>query len=78
MTKQDTKTDKKNATYCTSYCNHPHDLKDGKPIAHNCLILKPEALALEREGKFSEILNMVGGMVKEPRVEMRRGKALPR
>jgi hypothetical protein len=39
-------------TYCTSYCNHPHRMKDGKPIRHECRIIPPEALRAERAGDF--------------------------
>ena len=42
-------------TYCTTFCNRPHRLSDGKPVQHECYILNPKALQLEREGRFEEI-----------------------
>jgi hypothetical protein len=33
--------------YCTTYCNHGHRVKDGKPVAHECYVLPPDALHLE-------------------------------
>ena len=38
------------AIYLTSYCNHGHYLNDGKPVDHECHVLPPRALQLEREG----------------------------
>jgi hypothetical protein len=37
-------------SYFTSYCNHAHRLKDGKPINHECRILPRAALIAERIG----------------------------
>jgi len=45
--------------FCTSFCNHGHDINTGKPINHGCYILPPKALEAEREGdtdKASEII----------------------
>ena len=39
------------AFYVTTYCNHAHRMKDGKPMAHECYVLPPEALAAERRGE---------------------------
>jgi hypothetical protein len=36
--------------YCTSYCNHPHRLTDGKPINHECYVLPVKALRMEYLG----------------------------
>lgn len=36
--------------YCTSYCNQGHDLDTGKPVGHECRVIPPRALQLEREG----------------------------
>ncbi len=44
----------KDATYVTSYCNHPHRLRDGKPVGHECHILPPNALLAERSGDVAE------------------------
>lgn len=35
--------------YCTSFCNFGHRLKDGKPVEHECYIIRPEMLRMERE-----------------------------
>lgn len=40
--------------YCTSFCNHGHRLSNGHPVNHECYVLKPEALRLEKEGRFKE------------------------
>jgi len=53
--------------YVTSFCNFPHRLKDGKPIKHECYILRPESLKLEMAGKFDQIETMHDGTI------MRRG-----
>lgn len=42
--------------YVTTYCNKAHRLADGKPIEHECHVLPPEVLHLEREGKIEEAL----------------------
>ncbi len=36
--------------YCTSFCNKSHRLHDGKPVEHQCYVLNPQALHLERAG----------------------------
>lgn len=36
--------------YCTSYCNFGHRMRDGAPVGHECYVLPPVALRLEREG----------------------------
>lgn len=38
--------------YCTSYCNHPHRVRDGYPIGHECYILPPAALRAEIAGDY--------------------------
>lgn len=47
------------AFYVTTYCNKAHRLSDGKPVGHECYILPPEALRLEREGKFDEAIEIL-------------------
>jgi len=47
------------AVYCTTYCNMGHRLDDGKPVAHECYVLPPLALALEREGKYEEAIEVL-------------------
>jgi len=61
---------KKCGFYVTTFCNFPHRLSDGKPIEHECYILRPESLRLEMEGKFDQIKEMHGGVI------MRRGVRL--
>lgn len=46
--------------YCTSFCNQPHRLRDGAPVGHECYVLNPKALYLERQGLFDEINSTVG------------------
>ena len=33
--------------YVTSFCNFPHNAKTGRPMAHECYIIPPKALAIE-------------------------------
>jgi hypothetical protein len=40
-------TDKK--IFCTSFCNMGHDIQTGKPIGHECYIIPPRLLRLERD-----------------------------
>ena len=40
--------------YCTTFCNQGHDMKDGKPIGHECYILSPAKLAQEASGIFPD------------------------
>lgn len=42
----------KSDSYCTTFCNHPHRLSDGKPIGHECYVLPTAALHAEKEGKL--------------------------
>lgn len=44
----------KDDVYCTSFCNHGHRLSNGHPVNHECYVLKPEALRLERDGRIEE------------------------
>jgi hypothetical protein len=41
MTKSD------QATYITTFCNFAHRLKDGKPVEHECYIIRPNMLQME-------------------------------
>lgn len=36
--------------YCSSYCNHPHRVRDGYPIAHECRVIPPRVLRVEIAG----------------------------
>ena len=40
----------KERTYVTTFCNQPHRLSNGWPVGHECYVLLPEALRLERDG----------------------------
>jgi hypothetical protein len=42
--------DKNSGVFCTSFCNHPHRLNDGKPIGHECFVLPTAMLHYERVG----------------------------
>jgi hypothetical protein len=60
--------------YCTSYCNHGHRVRDGKPVAHECIVIPPKALALEIAGDIAgaiELLALAYGRDRsdEPRSE---------
>ena len=44
----------KNDSFCTTFCNHPHRLSDGKPIAHECFVMPTAALHAERAGKVGQ------------------------
>lgn len=46
-------------TYCTSYCNHGHDMRTGKPVAHACYVLPPRALELERDGHTDQAIEVL-------------------
>jgi len=37
--------------YCTSFCNFGHYLDTGRPIGHECYIIPPRFLQMEREDK---------------------------
>jgi hypothetical protein len=45
--------------YVTSYCNHAHRMSDGKPIKHECRIIPPRALKLEREGDIRGAIDVL-------------------
>ena len=53
--------------YVTTFCNRAHRKRDGRPINHECYILRPESLKLEIDGKMDEIEKMHDGII------MRRG-----
>jgi hypothetical protein len=38
--------------YCTSYCNHGHDTRTGKPVGHECRVIPPAAIQAERDGNY--------------------------
>lgn len=49
----------KNDIYCTSFCNQPHRLRDGKPVGHECYVMPTEALHAEREGNTAKALDVL-------------------
>lgn len=58
-------------SYVTTYCNRPHRCADGKPIAHECAILPPEAIASERAGDIPRAIALM--QAAKPLRLMRRG-----
>ena len=36
--------------YCTTFCNHGHDIETGRPVGHECYVLPPAAISAERAG----------------------------
>ncbi len=56
--------------YVTTYCNFAHRLADGKPIRHECRIIPPKALELERAGDTAGAIAVLQSAA--PRM-MRRG-----
>lgn len=59
------------STYVTTYCNKPHRMSDGKPVAHECYVLPPAALQAEREGGVHAAFAIIGQA--KPLRHMRRG-----
>jgi hypothetical protein len=57
--------------YCTSYCNQGHRMSDGKPVEHECFILPPKALRLERAGDYDGAINAI--QAAKPLRHMARG-----
>lgn len=45
--------------YTTSYCNHGHCVRTGKPVRHGCYILPPQALQLERAGATEAAIDVI-------------------
>lgn len=45
--------------YVTTYCNHPHCCRTGKPVRHGCYILPPQALQLERSGAVEAAIDVI-------------------
>ena len=57
-------------TYVTTYCNHAHRVRDGKPINHECRIIPPDALRAEIEGRYDDAIRI---LQTAPMRTMRRG-----
>lgn len=61
--------------YVSTYCNFAHRMKDGKPIAHECRIIPPQALHKEREGDIEGAIEI---MRSSPTRMMRHGVKKPK
>jgi hypothetical protein len=59
------------STYCSTYCNKGHSIKTGRPVGHECRIIPPRALALERFGRYEEAIEV---MQNEKRPRFVRGR----
>ena len=46
--------------YCTTFCNYPHRLNDGKPIGHACYVLPTAALLAEQAGDTDKATTILG------------------
>lgn len=57
---------KKGNFYVSTYCNHPHNIKTGKPIRHECRIIPPAALRAEMAGDYETAVEIMQG--KKPRM----------
>jgi hypothetical protein len=44
--------------YCTSFCNKGHRISDGKPVGHECYVLRPQALKAEADGDVERALEI--------------------
>lgn len=45
--------------YVSTYCNHAHSLKTGRPLHHECRHIKPAALRLEMYDCFAEAIEIL-------------------
>jgi hypothetical protein len=43
--------------YCTTFCNFAHSTKTGRPIGHECYILKPSDIKKEMDAKDGDDLS---------------------
>jgi len=59
--------------FTASYCNKPHRTSDGVPVNHECYVLSPKALRLEREGHYSEAQAILS---RAPRPRIHKGVKL--
>lgn len=48
----------KTKIYCTTFCNQGHRVDTGRPVGHECHILRPEALRLEMAGDIEGALRV--------------------
>lgn len=47
--------------YVSTYCNFAHAMKDGKPINHECRVLPPAVLRLERNDLIPAAIAILQG-----------------
>lgn len=45
--------------YASTFCNMGHNLKTGRPVAHECRIIPPRALQAERDGDFDKAIRIL-------------------
>lgn len=45
---------KDDRTWVTTFCNHPHRMRDGRPVNHECYHIPPRLLELERDAMSSK------------------------
>ena len=64
-------------TYVTTFCNFAHDTKTGRPIAHECYILPPKALAAERSGDTPLACNLLAKARAGGKLRIVRGRKRP-
>lgn len=60
--------------YCTTYCNKGHDTRDGAPIDHECYVLPPEALDLERRGDVPGAIKAIEAAKAKGPLRVHRGR----
>lgn len=46
-------------TWISTYCNFPHRMSNGAPIAHECDVLPPAALEAEREDRIDDAIAII-------------------
>lgn len=49
--------------YVTTYCNRPHEIATGRPVDHECYVLRPESLRAEMRDDYS-----VAPLPRHPRI----------
>jgi hypothetical protein len=60
--------------YVTTYCNRPHCVTTGKPVAHECYVLPPIAIQFERLGRTAAAIDE---MIKAKPLRPHRGMRGP-
>lgn len=63
--------------YCTTYCNHGHDLATGKPVNHECRVIPPLALLAERDGDFEQAIAIMDRASRHGEMPVHRGVRRP-